>query len=400
MTENTQPDIDIVIPVYRDCQVTRACLESVLKHTEPETAGIIVVDDASPDTDLVGFCDQLAREGKVKLLRHEVNQGFVHSVNEGMAQNEDRDVVLLNSDTRVPPGWLERLRRCASQGEDVATVTPFSNNASICSYPHFGRSGEIPAGMTLEQLDSLFREANAGESCEIPTGIGFCLYITRRCLDQLGFFDADLFGKGYGEENDFCWRASQHGWRNLACADLYIYHQGAASFGQERDTRMTAAEEILRSRYADYEDAIVDFVNRDPLSRFRHAVDRLRLELPGQPELVVSELQEDARIQQRRVGALQTALAAHVQRCHDYEERCQNYDKQLHRLRQEASETATAYERQLGECREQFQQTDEALREAQRVAAEQQEQLTELYRIKSSRFWRYSRWIRKLLDPT
>src|SRR4029078_7087035 len=70
----------------------------------------------------------------VQMLRNPERRGFVASVNRGMALSS-RDVVLLNSDTRVTARWLEKLREAAASAPEIATVTPFSNDATICSLP-------------------------------------------------------------------------------------------------------------------------------------------------------------------------------------------------------------------------------------------------------------------------
>ena len=57
------------------------------------------------------------------------------------------------------------------------------------------------------------------------------MYIRRAALADIGLFDAEAFGRGYGEENDFCLRASARGWRHLLACDTFVYHEGAVSFG-------------------------------------------------------------------------------------------------------------------------------------------------------------------------
>jgi len=136
--------IDVVIPVYKGNRETRRCVDSVLSSIPHERVEVVVVDDASPEPEIVGYLDELARGRRITLLRNETNVGFVGSVNRAMALHRDRDVVLLNSDTEVANDWLDRLRRCAGADPDVGTVTPFSNNATICSYPFEGWAAGVP----------------------------------------------------------------------------------------------------------------------------------------------------------------------------------------------------------------------------------------------------------------
>jgi GT2 family glycosyltransferase len=125
--------IDIIIPVYRGLAATQRCIRSVLDCSASEPHHVIVVDDATPEAGLAAWLDEIAAAGRVELLRHEANRGFVASVNEAMSLHTGRDVVLLNSDTEVAGDWLDRIAACARREANVATVTPFTNNGSICS---------------------------------------------------------------------------------------------------------------------------------------------------------------------------------------------------------------------------------------------------------------------------
>ena len=270
--------IDVIVPVYRGAAQTRACLESVLAHREPDCE-IVVIDDASPEPAVVGYVDALAREGRVTLLRNESNRGFVQSVNRGMSLHADRDVVLLNSDTEVPAGWLARLAAHAGRNADAATVTPFSNNATICSYPFEGLGGGVPGNLGLAGLDAVFARVNAGVSLAIPTAVGFCMYIRRRALAQLGLFDAERFGRGYGEENDFCMRAAKAGWRHLLAADVYVFHEGSVSFSEDRFALIKASTAALVAAHPDYPARVHNFLETDPVRPLRKAVDLARVEI-------------------------------------------------------------------------------------------------------------------------
>ena len=129
--------IDVIIPAYRGLSETRRCLNSVLNAAVSAPHEVVVVNDASPEPALSAWLAEMAAAGRITLLSHERNAGFVASVNEGMRLHRDRDVVLLNSDTEVAGGWLDRLAACAAREPLAGTVTPFSNNATICSYPRF-----------------------------------------------------------------------------------------------------------------------------------------------------------------------------------------------------------------------------------------------------------------------
>jgi len=215
MTPPNHP-VDIIVPVYRGLEDTRRCIESVLAADNQTPWRLIVINDASPEPEVTAWLREVApRDPRIVLLENDENLGFVGTVNRGMALSEQDDVLLLNSDTEVTGNWLDRIRSAAYGDQKIASVTPFSNNATICSYPRFCEDNDLPAGWDIARLDALFARVNAGQVVDVPTGVGFCMYIRRDALRQLGLFDVEHFGKGYGEENDFCIRAYKAGWRNL-----------------------------------------------------------------------------------------------------------------------------------------------------------------------------------------
>ena len=156
-----------------------------------------------------------------------------------MTLHPKRDVLLLNSDTEVHGNWLDRLRAAALRFNRNATVTPLSNNAEICSYPYLGENNRQQLEVDDETLDRLASIANDQIELEIPTGVGFCMYVRRTCLDMIGLFDVEKFGHGYGEENDLCRRAVAAGWRNILASDVFVRHYGGISFGESKNERVS-----------------------------------------------------------------------------------------------------------------------------------------------------------------
>ncbi len=275
---------DIIVPVYRGLAETRRCLESVLADSRRPAGRIIVIDDCSPELELSQWLDELAASDSIHLLRNDTNLGFVRSVNRGMLEAGRNDVVLLNSDTQVPEGWLSRLAGHAWSGKRTGTVTPFSNNATICSYPT-AQGAPLPEGYDLQRLDDAFRQANPGRSIPIPTAVGFCMYIRRDCLDEVGLFDAKAFGRGYGEENDFCMRASARGWEHLHACDTYVFHEGEVSFGRNTSL-LDQARNVLLARYPDYPRLINRYLHADPAAPSRFAASAMLLRQSGLPVIL------------------------------------------------------------------------------------------------------------------
>ncbi len=262
---------DVVIPVYRGLEETRRCIHSVLADAEPPRGRIIVVDDQSPDKALAGWLDTLRDSGKIVLIRNKRNVGFVTSVNRGMEAAGDHDVILLNSDTEVPYGWLRRLMAQAYAAPRIATVSPLSNNATICGYPG-NEASPIVFAQDLAAIDAVCEQANAGRWVDVPTTVGFCMYIRRAALHEVGLFDAERFTLGYGEENDFCLRASARGWEHRLAVDIFVYHKGSVSFGAKAVRLAARAMDLLQERNPDYPAVIARHVALDAVAPYRFAL--------------------------------------------------------------------------------------------------------------------------------
>lgn len=270
----------VVVPVYKGREETLACLYSVL-DADPQT-DLEVIDDASPDATLAAELRALADRGLFVLHRNPHNLGFALTVNRGMALHEDRDVVLLNSDTCVYGDWLERLRRAAHAGGPgggrVGTVTPLTNNGELASYPRWLEDNTTRLELSHAELDAMAAEVNAGMVVEVPTGVGFCLYVRRSCLEAVGLFD-ERFAAGYGEENEFCLRAAAAGWPSVVAGDVFVTHFGSVSFGRGRAKRrkMERALELLEDAHPDYQRDIQRFIAHDPLAAARLRLDAARI---------------------------------------------------------------------------------------------------------------------------
>lgn len=261
----------VIVPVHNALDALDACLHA-LDRTLPAGTVVHVADDASTDPRiapmLAGWAARTALAARI--VRREVNLGFPANCNAAFAETGDDDVVLLNSDTVVTPGWLQRLADCAASDPRIATATPWSNNAEICSYPRFCEPNPPP-----EQPD-VVAEAAAGlpaEYPELPTAVGFCMLVRRSALRMLGGFDAATFGAGYGEENDFCLRAAAMGWRNVLCPTAFVVHHGGASFTPLGIAPNGDNLARLLARWPDYHERVARFILADPLRPLREQLD-------------------------------------------------------------------------------------------------------------------------------
>jgi GT2 family glycosyltransferase len=266
-------EVEVIVPIYNAVEALERCLAALASRL-PDWAGLQLVDDASPDPRVQALLARVAPTlpARTRVLRQSTNLGFVGTVNAAIGRARG-DVVLLNADTVVSRGWLDRLRDCMASDPRIASATPLSNNAEIASFPHTLVANPVPP-----DPDAIAAAAAglAPTYPDIPTAVGFCVWLRRRALDSVGLFDQATFGRGYGEENDWCMRAAGHGWRHVLCDGAYVVHQGGASFAAEGILPNGDQLARLVGRYPHYNALIADFIQRDPLAPLRRALaDRL-----------------------------------------------------------------------------------------------------------------------------
>jgi GT2 family glycosyltransferase len=268
--------LDVIVPVYRGVRDTAACIHSVLTAKVQTPFRLIVVNDKSPEPEVTRLLNALARRKLFLYIENIDNMGFVVSANKGMAADANSHKLLLNSDTIVYDGWLDRI--CAHAANDrVGTVTPLSNNATIFSYPDPNTSNHYSIELALRDLDLAASVVNKDCSVEVPTGVGFCMLIHRDCYREVGELDAETFARGYGEENDFCVRAAQLGWKNMAATDVVVRHTGEVSFALDAAAQQKSSYISLLKKHPRYEAQVKRFVSRDPLKTVRQRLDLARL---------------------------------------------------------------------------------------------------------------------------
>jgi len=270
----------IIIPVFNALDHIKACLESI-SRTVPANTRVLLIDDASTDLRVRPVLQSWVNEAKSyrQLLVHEKNQGFVATANHGM-RLAATDVVLLNSDTQVTSGWLQHLADCLGSDPSFATATPWSNNGEIVSIPTFCTPNPVP-----ENPDAIaLTIASCGKPNYpvIPTAVGFCMAISLSAIKHVGLFDEETFGRGYGEENDFCQRAEQAGLRNVLCDNAYVIHHGGASFGPLGLKPDENSMQRLLVKHPDYQRKVMEFIQTDPLApRRQEILDCLQSKIPS-----------------------------------------------------------------------------------------------------------------------
>lgn len=255
--------VDIIVPVYNAFHEVKRCLECLERHTDA-LHQIILIDDASTDPRVRPVLERFAHHRRnVRLIVNSENKGFVESVNAALAQARGH-VVLLNSDAFVGPRWLDRLMAPMLTNPGVASVTPLSNEAEILSL-NVPQGVDCTAPIPAADIDAALERLDwHAASCEVPTGIGFCMLMNREWLDRAPLFDT-TFGKGYGEEVDWCLTVTRMGAIHIGHGGLFVEHKGASSFMSKSAPTKAKNQQIISNRFPGFDLMVQDFRHADPL---------------------------------------------------------------------------------------------------------------------------------------
>ncbi len=263
----------VCVPVYDGFASVERCLAALASARVNAVFRTLIINDASPDQRIAPRLNDHALNHANTQVRHNAsNQGFTSNVNQAFAAaRADEHLCLLNSDTLVTDGWLDHMLACVERDASIGTVTPFSNNATICSFPDFSRAWPVPDRDQRERIARALR-ATPTEPIDLPTGVGFCMLISATCRAAVGRFDIENFPRGYGEENDFCMRAAAANFRNVLCPNAYVAHEGGVSFSESTKALMKIGGERLLAKHPTYDAEVSAWIARDPAKARREQV--------------------------------------------------------------------------------------------------------------------------------
>jgi GT2 family glycosyltransferase len=246
-----QEPVDIIVCVHNALEDVKNCLESILAKTPPPYR-LILVDDGS-GVETRDFLAAFAAKEGCQLIRNEQARGYTRAANQGLRASTGQFVILINSDTIVTNGWVDRMITCANSDPKFGIIGPLSNTASWQSIPEIDSNGDwaanpLPDDLTVDQMGELVARYSGRIYPEMKFLNGFCLMIRRQLIDDIGYFDEETFGQGYGEEDDYSLRARKAGWKLALADDSYIYHAQSKSYSHEKRKRLTelAGQNLIR----------------------------------------------------------------------------------------------------------------------------------------------------------
>ena len=260
----------VIVPVYGGLAHLPAFFQSLLDHTA-QPHRLIIVDDGNRDPAVLDLLAALPLPPHATVIRRPRNGGYVEALHTAFAQWQDQHVVVLNTDTILPPHWLPRLLRPLEQDAAIASATPFSNGGSICGFPHMPQDNSPYLGLDVTTIDAALARIDAAAiRPHLPTGVGFCMALSRHALARIGFMERETFQAGYGEENDWCCKATQAGFTHVLVPDLYVHHAHGGSFPSQQKRKLMARNlAIVNQRYPQYAARVLSTVLSDPLGNLR-----------------------------------------------------------------------------------------------------------------------------------
>ena len=229
-------DVSILIVNWNTRQLLQDCLHSIIQTTQNTAYEIIVIDNASEDDSV-----QMVREmfADVRLIVNDENRGFSAANNQGMAVAKGPYVLLLNSDTIVLEGAIEKTLAFARQTDKAAVVGCRVLNPDKTLQPTCFRFPSVlnlflsttylykmfPRSRFFGRERMTFWDRDDVRQVDAVTG---CFMLVRRdAIEQVGVMDENFYF--YGEETDWCFRFKQAGWRCLFTPDAEIIHLGGQS---------------------------------------------------------------------------------------------------------------------------------------------------------------------------
>ncbi len=220
MADHDENPVSIIIPAFNQLDYCRACIGALRRNTR-RAHRLILVDNGSTD----GVSEYFDTVPGATVIHSPENLGFAGGVNLGLKEATGH-VVLLNSDTLVTEGWLTRLEHALLSSPDTGLAGPVSNNAAgpqQIEGPDFPNEQAI-AAHGVERV-----RAFAGRVRYVTRLIGFCLMIRDKALAEIGLFD-ERFAIGNYEDDDYCTRARQAGYRLVIAEDSFVFHHGGKTF--------------------------------------------------------------------------------------------------------------------------------------------------------------------------
>ena len=227
------PLTSIIIPTYNGVELLRECIAAIRAYTS-EHYELIVVDNGSLDETLA-FC----RQEKITFVSLPYNSGFPKACNRGLRIAVGDTLLLLNNDVIVSHNWLRNMLACLNADEATGAVAPYSNRVSGIQLLDLGYE-------TVEDFHRIAETRNVADPNlwkQVERLVGMCFLFKRAAMDHIGLLD-ERFTPGLYEEDDYCYRLRQSGYKLMLAGDVIVHHHGSMSF---KKNDPAVVEELIRT---------------------------------------------------------------------------------------------------------------------------------------------------------
>lgn len=225
----------ILIPTYNGRELLKDCIYSIKQHTE-EAYEIIVLDNGSTDGTL-DFC----RQEQLTFISLASNTGFPIACNKGIRMATGDTLLLLNNDVIVSKNWLKNMLACLYSADDIGIVGPLTNYAS-------GRQQVDMPFTSLEEMADQINNPDKGKWLPVDRIVGLCFLFKRELMEKIGMLD-ERYSPGHFEDDDYCYRARSAGYTLRIAGDVFVFHHGSASFGQQEESKVKLLIETNRNKF-------------------------------------------------------------------------------------------------------------------------------------------------------
>ena len=261
---------DSVIPIYNSINWVKMCLKALYENTNASDIGdIILINDKSNLETTLYLRNAQKKYYNIKLIENKKNLGFVKSCNLAMGISKSDYVLLLNSDCLLSKNAVGKMLRAMREDKKIGLLCPISSKAANISFP-------LPTGYNYQSLNRLFEKYFKGKTFDACTVVGNCLMISKKCIEQVGFFD-EIFEKGYTEETDYQFKATSKGFKAKVLIDTYVFHECRVSFG-ESEKQLKIREEhlsIFFERWGkEYDQCMKKYQKNDPIVYIHSKIDK------------------------------------------------------------------------------------------------------------------------------
>ncbi|MES2857426.1 MAG: glycosyltransferase, partial [Bdellovibrionota bacterium] len=262
--------VAVIIPVFNAGKYVAALarsLEVAYPKAQPNLR-FVFTDDGSTEKDVSALYDsyRFFKRTDVHVIRNKKNIGYTRNVNLAISKTaKNEDIVLLNSDTEVSAGLFENLQKIALANPMCASVTPTTNLGTIASLFNWPNGMHMNGPISTTDINEAMK-SNGSElkAIQIPTPVGFCMYMPKDVILQVGYFDELKFPRGYGEENDWACRATSFGLRHYLAVGIFVKHASGKSFKETKNALITDALVRLSKDHPTYQRSVMEHVQFDP----------------------------------------------------------------------------------------------------------------------------------------